>query len=297
MKIWIAVYIIILLFLWRQYRKIKKNPEKYNDVEAIYQYEPRFRYLKPTELAWRNVADSYWRVNAIAIITLGCICAGLLSLVYYFIKKSFIPEESTCFVFYFTDILLVFSFSGAVFAYAIYCLFGHSKSAFLQMLAFIPAMSGQVKKSRSMMNHLLILTGMIAVALPAFYLSLHDYRYMTDEVIVNNSFFQLHEDTYVMERCKGIILRYRKSGKEESEERYIGTQICIIGEDGKQLKLEWDALGRWSMVESLMAYGVPLIKPDMTEEEFYSVLNWNGEDFLQFYYPELCEQYGISLEE
>lgn len=110
MKIWIAVYIIILLFLWRQYRKIKKNPEKYDDMEAIYQYEPRFRYLKPTELAWRNVADSYWRVNAIAIITLGCICAGLLSLVYYFIKKSFIPEESTCFVFYFTDILLVFSF-------------------------------------------------------------------------------------------------------------------------------------------------------------------------------------------
>ena len=73
MKIWIAVYIIILLFLWRQYRKIKKNPEKYDDMEAIYQYEPRFRYLKPTELAWRNVADSYWRVNAIAIITLGCI--------------------------------------------------------------------------------------------------------------------------------------------------------------------------------------------------------------------------------
>ena len=50
MKIWIAVYIVILLSLWRQYRKIKKNPEKYNDVEAIYQYEPRFRYLKPTEL-------------------------------------------------------------------------------------------------------------------------------------------------------------------------------------------------------------------------------------------------------
>lgn len=46
MKIWIAVYIVILLSLWRQYRKIKKNPEKYNDVEAIYQYEPRFRYLK-----------------------------------------------------------------------------------------------------------------------------------------------------------------------------------------------------------------------------------------------------------
>ena len=92
-------------------------------------------------------------------------------------------------------------------------------------------------------------------------------------------------------------MRYRKSGKEESEERYIGTQICIIGEDGKQLKLEWDALGRWSMVESLMAYGVQLIKPDMTEDEFYSVQNWNGEDFLQFYYPELCEQYGISPEE
>ena len=51
------------------------------------------------------------------------------------------------------------------------------------------------------------------------------------------------------------------------------------------------------MVEGLMKHGVPLIKPDMTEEEFYSVLNWNGEDFLQFYYPELCEQYGISLEE
>ena len=46
-----------------------------------------------------------------------------------------------------------------------------------------------------------------------------------------------------------------------------------------------------------MAYGVQLIKPDMTEDEFYSVQNWNGEDFLQFYYPELCEQYGISLEE
>lgn len=46
-----------------------------------------------------------------------------------------------------------------------------------------------------------------------------------------------------------------------------------------------------------MAYGVQLIKPDMTEDEFYSVQNWNGEDFLQFYYPELCEQYGISPEE
>ena len=84
---------------------------------------------------------------------------------------------------------------------------------------------------------------------------------------------------------------------EKSKERYIGTQICIIGEDGKQLKLEWDAVGRRPMVEGLMKHGVPLIKPDMTEEEFYSVLNWNGEDFLQFYYPELCEQYGISLEE
>lgn len=41
-------------------------------------------------------------------------------------------------------------------------------------------------------------------------------------------------------------------------------------------------------VERLQEHGIQLIKPDMTEDEFYSVLNWNGEDFLQFYYPELC---------
>ena len=46
----------------------------------------------------------------------------------------------------------------------------------------------------------------------------------------------------------------------------------------------------------MLEHGVQFIKPDITEEEFYSVLKWNGEDFLQFYYPELCEQYGISQE-
>ena len=97
--------------------------------------------------------------------------------------------------------------------------------------------------------------------------------------------------------AKELFCDIVKVAKKKVKNVIFGTQICIIGEDGKQLKLEWDALGRRSMVESLMEHGVQLIKPDMTEEEFYSVLNWNGEDFLQFYYPELCEQYGISLEE
>ena len=55
MKIWIAVYIVILLSLWRQYRKIKKNPEKYDDMEAIYQYEPKIPLFETNgSSAWRN---------------------------------------------------------------------------------------------------------------------------------------------------------------------------------------------------------------------------------------------------
>ena len=54
---------------------------------------------------------------------------------------------------------------------------------------------------------------------------------------------------------------------------------------------------RMLVSEKLFDYGVQLIKPDMTEVEFYAVLDCGGEDFLQFYYPELCEQYGISPEE
>ena len=123
-------------------------------------------------------------------------------------------------------------------------------------------------------------------------------RYVTDEVIVNNSFFQLHEDTYVYGTMqRNYFASIVKAAKKMVKNRLIlGTQICIIGARWRAGK-SWngDALGR--MVDwwkAYMAYGVQLIKPDMTEEEFYSVLNWNGEDFLQFYYPELCEQYGIS---
>ena len=38
------------------------------------------------------------------------------------------------------------------------------------------------------------------------------------------------------------------------------------------------------VAEKMLEHGVQFIKPDITEEEFYSVLKWNGEDFLQFYY-------------
>ena len=58
MKIWIAVYIVILLFLWRKYRKVKNNQEKYNDMETIYKYEPKFRYVKVGSSEWRTLANS-----------------------------------------------------------------------------------------------------------------------------------------------------------------------------------------------------------------------------------------------
>lgn len=295
MKIWIAVYIVILLSLWRQYRKIKKNPEKYNDVEAIYQYEPRFRYLKKGSSEWRNLSNSIHYVASLVVVILGCVCAVPVSLLYYVVKKTLIPAGSIWLMSNDFDIVLIFAFSAVVFMYVIFCLFGYSKSVFWQTFVFIDAINKS--KSRAMMNHLLILMGIITITFPAFYLSLYDYAYVTDEMIVNNSFFQLHEDTYAIERCKGTILQYHKNGKKDSKDRIILVQIHIILEDGDLLKLEWSTPGKMLTVERLQEHGIQLIKPDMTEEEFYSVLNWNGEDFLQFYYPELCEQYGISLEE
>ena len=60
------------------------------------------------------------------------------------------------------------------------------------------------------------------------------------------------------------------------------------------MKVEWAMPGQESLVVALVEHNVPLIKPDITEEEFYSILlDWDGEEFLQFYYPELWEQYGI----
>ena len=208
MKIWIAVYIIILLFLWRQYRRIKKHPEKYDDVEAIYQYEPRFRHLKKGSSEWRKLANSYYHVEGLVLLLLGYICAVPLSLLYYFIKKSFIPAGSIWLMQDDFNILLIFGIAGMVFVYAAFCIFDYSKSAFLQIVVFIDVIDKS--KSRAMMNHLLILMGIIAIAFPVFCLSLYDYAYVTDEVIVNNSFFQLHEDTYAIEQCKGVILQYHK---------------------------------------------------------------------------------------
>ena len=87
-----------------------------------------------------------------------------------------------------------------------------------------------------MIEHFFIIMGINSITVPAFYLSLYDYAYVTDEMIVNNSFFQLHEDTYAIERCKGTILQYHKNGKKDSKDRIILVQIHIILEDGDLLK-------------------------------------------------------------
>ena len=295
MKIWIAVYIVILLFLWRKYRKVKNNQEKYNDMETIYKYEPKFRYVKVGSSEWRTLANSYYHTGGLVLISLGFVCSALFSFMYYFVKRSFIPMGSIWLMQDDFNIVLIFGIAGIVFTYAVLCLFGYSKSAFLQIVVFIDVIDKL--KSRAMMNHLLILMGIVSIAFPAFWLSLYDYAYVTDEVIVNNSFFQLHEDTYSIDQCKGVILQYHKNGKEDGKDRIILVQIHIIGANGDQVKVGWGTPGKMLTVERLQEHGIQLIKPDMTEEEFYSVLNWNGEDFLQFYYPELCEQYGIYLEE
>lgn len=295
MKIGIAVYIVILLFLWRKYRKVKNNQEKYNDMETIYKYEPRFRYVKVGSSEWQTLAHSYSHTGGLVLISLGCVCSALFSVMYYFVKRSFIPMGSIWLMQDDFNIVLIFGIAGIVFTYAVLCLFGYSKSAFLQIVVFIDVIDKL--KSRAMMKHLLILMGIVSIAFPAFLLSLYDYAYVTDEVIVNNSFFQLHEDTYSIDQCKGVILQYHKNGKEDDKDRIILVQIHIIGANGDQVKVAWGTPGKMLTVERLLEHGVQLIKPDMTEEEFYSVLNWNGEDFLQFYYPELCEQYGISQEE
>ena len=116
------------------------------------------------------------------------------------------------------------------------------------------------------MNHLLILMGIVSIAFPAFWLSLYDYAYVTDEVIVNNSFFQLHEDTYSIDQCKGVILQYHKNGKEDGKDRIILVQIHIIGANGDQVKVGWGTPGKMLTVERLQEHGIQLIKPDMKEE-------------------------------
>ena len=95
---------------------------------------------------------------------------------------------------------------------------------------------------------------------------------------------------------QGCYFAVSQNGREDSKDRIILVQIHIIGANGDQVKVGWGTPGKMLTVERFQEQGIQLIKPDMTEEEFYSVLNWNGEEFLQFYYPELCEQYGIFQE-
>ena len=210
----IILCMIFLLFLWSRYRKIKKHPEKYDNMEILYKYEPRFRYLEKESLEWRNLINSYCHASIVPII-ISCIGAVPVSLLYYRIKKSFIPAGSVILGRDDFSVALIYACAVVVILYALFCLFCYSKSGFLQTVAFAGVLDGKsFRKSVAMRRRILGLMGITIIAIPAFYLSIHDYMYATDEMIIRNTFFQLNEETYAMEECKGVILQYRKSGKE-----------------------------------------------------------------------------------
>ena len=86
--------------------------------------------------------------------------------------------------------------------------------------------------------------------------------------------------------------------------KYIQAEIYIKNSDGTVLALEIDEIFGSSLgctedqqhliVDILRGNGVKMIKPQLSKEEVLAILDYNGETFLQFYYPELCEQYGFS---
>lgn len=307
-KVYIAVYAIVLLMIVRKYIKIKNHPEQYDSMDAIYAYDPRFQYVKGGELAKVARETGYANIlvvlSAIPLVVLNCV-------IYYFVRKNYFPPESEHLIPEAANIYLLAIMSGPFFAFVMFCFFGHCRSGFLQALSLNSLISGRGEKftrSGALRNHLVVFGVIFAIVFPVYFLYTFNYTYMTEEKIVNNSCFSLHEDMYRMDECPVMVLRYRKNGKENVKDRNIKTQLNIVGKDGKQLVLGCaNFMPNWSIdcsegmiglvAEKMLEHGVQLIKPDMTEEEFYSVLNWNGEDFLQFYYPELCEQYSISQEE
>ena len=265
-------------------------------MELIYRYDPTIRNLSQNNVPMAS--RSYSSCNIITLM-LSEVISIIPAAVYYFSRYFLCPENSIWIADIWQEVFLVYSFSCVISFLLLICLFGFSKSGFLQILSFLyfnNFMKEDFEKSKSLQKHLRNLGIVFALAFPFYLLALFNYTYMIEDAIIDNPFFQFREEVYYMDKCKGVILQYYKNGREGNNNQEIRTEINIINENGKQLKLTCDESKQMTVAEKLFDHAVPLIKPDMTEEEFYSVLDWNGEEFLQFYYPELWEQYGIPDE-
>ena len=300
------MYVSTLIMIIKKYIEIGKKTEYYDSMEAIYQYDPRLRNLKGYEL---SRATRECEGGNYVVVIVGMFLSVINTAIYYLIRTFLRPQGSVILLPELEGMGIVFITGSVFYSVLVYCLCAYAKSGFWQLVALhsltLDNGTRNCSKSRALRRQLLMLGGIFVIYFPAHFLYTFDYTYLDGEKIVSNTLFNLHEEVYQLDKCKGVVLRYEK--RISKHESHIEYDLHIIRNDGMQLRLgdmnsegtgrECSSEKRMLVSEKLFDYGVQLIKPDMTEVEFYAVLDCGGEDFLQFYYPELCEQYGIFQEE
>ena len=298
-----AFYLLILLVIIKQYRKVKLHREYYDSMEEIYCCEPSLRNLDKVN---RNVVIDRYSLAHVITVVIGGILALIPGLIYHFTRYYLRSEGEILLGTEWQRIFGVYMTSFWLFVYTLNCCYGFSRRGSLQILSFLlfrkfPEQT--FEKSRALKKHLRNVGILFAILFPLYMSGIFSYAYLDGNVVVAKSVWNFSGEYYILKECKSVEMTYRKISVK-AVPKYIQAEIYIKNSDGTVLALGIDEIFGSSLgctedqqhliVDILRGNGVKMIKPQLSKEEVLAILDYNGETFLQFYYPELCEQYGFS---